>query len=203
MRDYVRLSRLLVAAVLSVTVGFDLAPGMPQPGHAADAAAAPATRVSVVARGGARPPSLAPPGTDVLAVRPQAAVSSPTPTPASTPDPHGFSSSAHAKGLVLKPLGEFRVTGYSDSPHNGTDGRGITRSGQPTRWGVVAVDPRVIPLGSDLLIEGMEETIFTALDTGGGVVGRWLDVWYPTDREALQHGVRLLNVYLVASASPR
>jgi len=65
------------------------------------------------------------------------------------------------------------------------------------------VDPRVIPLGSDLLIEGMEETIFTALDTGGGVVGRWLDVWYPTDREALQHGVRLLNVYLVASASPR
>ena len=203
MKDYVRLSRLLVAAVLSVTVGFDPSPGLGQPGHAADTASTPATRVSVVARGGTRPPSPASPGIDVLAVRPQAPAPSPTPASAPPTAPAGFPSSPREKGLVLKPLGEFRVTGYSDSPHNGTDGRGITRSGQPTRWGVVAVDPRVIPLGSDLVIEGMEETIFTALDTGGGVVGRWVDVWYPTDREALQHGVRLLNVYLVASASPR
>ena len=48
-----------------------------------------------------------------------------------------------------------------------------------------------------MVIEGMGGTRFDALDTGGGVVGRWVDVWFPTDWDALQHGVRHLKIYLV------
>ncbi len=94
-------------------------------------------------------------------------------------------------------LGLFKVTGYSDSPRNGTDGRGITRSGQPTRWGVVAVDPQVIHLGSRILIAGFPRTIFDCLDTGGGVRGRHVDVWFPSDADALKHGVQRRTVELI------
>ncbi len=94
-------------------------------------------------------------------------------------------------------LGVFKITGYSDSPRNGTDGRGITRSGERTRWGAVAVDPRVIPLGARILIEGFPGTIFDCLDTGGAVIDRQVDVWFPTDRDALNHGVQRRIVELI------
>jgi 3D (Asp-Asp-Asp) domain-containing protein len=70
-------------------------------------------------------------------------------------------------------------------------------TGIKTHWGAVAVDPRVIPLGSKLKIEGFGDTEFTALDTGGGVIGQWVDVWFPTDWEAIQHGIRNMRVFLV------
>lgn len=100
---------------------------------------------------------------------------------------------------VRRPAGVFKITAYSDSSRlNGTDGQGITRSGVQTKWGIVAVDPGVIPLGSKLTIDGFGNTIFEALDTGGGIQGRWIDIWYPSDREALDHGVKYLPVYIVS-----
>ncbi len=120
---------------------------------------------------------------EVLAAR---AVGRPTSTPAAMPTP----APVH--------LGEFRLTAYSDSPRNGTAGRGITRSGEPTRWGVVAVDPKLIPLRSRLLIAGWEGMEFAALDTGGGVKGRHVDLWLPNDDLALGWGSRMANVWRVA-----
>lgn len=51
-----------------------------------------------------------------------------------------------------------------------------TATGIWPRWGVVAVDPRVIPLGSHLTISGMRG-VFTAADTGGAVIGAHVDVF--------------------------
>lgn len=64
-----------------------------------------------------------------------------------------------------------------------------TRSGTPVRWGVVAVDPEVIPLGSRLMIEGYD-TVFVAEDTGGGVRGTHVDVYFPDIGSALRFGVQ-------------
>lgn len=115
-----------------------------------------------------------------------------------TPTPVPIVKSTETATEWRRELGVFRVTGYSDSPLlNGTDGRGITKSGARTRWGCVAVDPRVIPLGTHLLIEGYEGTVFTALDTGGGINGRWIDIWFPTDWDALQHGLQELSIAIV------
>ncbi len=191
MRGCIRVSRFLVAAFLAFLIWTDLPAtstqaGPPVVGPAAERSA------EISSRGGPRLTSSPGQGRDILTALPQLVTPPPSPTPRPTDPP------TPKPKPRLESLGVFRVTGYSDSPRNGTDGRGITKSGEPTRWGVVAVDPRIIPLGTDLVIEGMEDTVFTALDTGGGVLGRWVDVWFPTDWEAMQHGMRQLNIYTVA-----
>ena len=54
---------------------------------------------------------------------------------------------------------------------------GYTRSGVPLTKGIVAVDPRVIPLGSKLYIPGYGFAV--AGDTGGGIIGDMIDLGYP------------------------
>ena len=167
---------------------------------------APVGRIVAISRGGLRPLPEQPAGRDVLVLRAAVLAPVPSPVPTQVPQPSPpplpptkppTPTPTAAPQPRLSDLGIFRVTGYSDSERNGTDGRGITKSGQKTRWGIVAVDPGVIPLGSRLLIEGMGSVVFTALDTGGGIVGRWVDIWFPSDWEALEHGVQHRAIYLV------
>jgi len=73
------------------------------------------------------------------------------------------------------------VTAYSATGN-------LTRSGTVPAFGTVAVDPAVIPLGSRLLIDGFPGVVFTALDTGGGVRGAWVDVYLPSHAEAIRFG---------------
>ena len=56
--------------------------------------------------------------------------------------------------------------------------RGTTATGIPTGYGVVAVDPTVIPLGTRMTIPGYGEAV--AADTGGAIKGLRIDVWVPT-----------------------
>jgi len=77
-------------------------------------------------------------------------------------------------------------TGYSLPGH--------TATGLPVGWGVVAVDPSVIPLGTKLTIPGYGEAV--AADTGGGVRGRMIDVWFPTLAQARAWGRRTVTITL-------
>jgi 3D (Asp-Asp-Asp) domain-containing protein len=70
---------------------------------------------------------------------------------------------------------------------------GITATGRPAGRGIVAVDPRVIPLGSRLYIPGYGYAI--AGDTGGAIVGYRIDLGYTSNRDALQFGRRAVTVY--------
>ena len=74
---------------------------------------------------------------------------------------------------------------------------GITASGKRARWGTVAVDRRVIELGSKLIIEGYPDTIFRAEDVGGAIKGNHIDVWFPSHREALKFGVQRIVIQRV------
>lgn len=59
-------------------------------------------------------------------------------------------------------------------------GNGITATGTQVRKGIVAVDPRVIPLGTRLYIPGYGYAV--AADTGGGIIGNMIDLGYgPND----------------------
>jgi peptidoglycan DL-endopeptidase CwlO len=78
------------------------------------------------------------------------------------------------------------ATGYSIA--------GRTATGMPTGWGVVAVDPSVIPLGTRLTIPGYGEGV--AADTGGNVRGNTIDLWFPTARQAAAWGRRTVTVTL-------
>jgi uncharacterized protein YabE (DUF348 family) len=57
---------------------------------------------------------------------------------------------------------------------------GITRSGLPAGYGIVAVDPKVIPLMTDLYVPGYGPAL--AADTGGKVLGKHIDLGYDEDQ---------------------
>jgi len=70
--------------------------------------------------------------------------------------------------------------------------RGRTSTGIPTGWGVVAVDPAVIPLGTRMTIPGYGEGV--AADTGSAVRGAMIDVWFPSCSQALEWGRRTVTI---------
>jgi 3D (Asp-Asp-Asp) domain-containing protein/peptidoglycan hydrolase CwlO-like protein len=72
--------------------------------------------------------------------------------------------------------------------------RGHTATGAPVGWGVVAVDPSVIPLGTRMTIPGYGEGI--AADTGGAIQGNTIDLWFPTLAQALAWGRRTVTITL-------
>ena len=72
--------------------------------------------------------------------------------------------------------------------------RGRTATGLPAGWGVVAVDPSVIPLGTRITIPGYGEGIAT--DTGSAVQGNVIDLWFPTTEQALAWGRRAVAITL-------
>ena len=61
----------------------------------------------------------------------------------------------------------------------------------PSR-GTVAVDPRVIPLGTELHIEGYGPAV--AADTGGAIQGQRVDLYMDTEHECWQWGRRKVEV---------
>ena len=78
---------------------------------------------------------------------------------------------------------------------------GITASGVLATPGVtVAVDPSVIPLGSDVLVDYGDGEIhyYRADDTGGAVKGNHIDLCVGSHEEALQLGRRTATIYWVA-----
>jgi peptidoglycan DL-endopeptidase CwlO len=71
---------------------------------------------------------------------------------------------------------------------------GRTSTGVSVGYGIVAVDPSVIPLGTRMTIPGYGEGV--AADTGGAVVGARIDLWFPTEAEALAWGTRTVSITL-------
>lgn len=91
-------------------------------------------------------------------------------------------------------VARMRCTFYTGSAD---EGGSITALGTPvTPWYTVAVDPRVIPLGSKIRIEGFNG-IFYCADTGGAIKGNIIDIAVGSKSEANRLGVQYHNVYLV------
>lgn len=70
--------------------------------------------------------------------------------------------------------------------------RGHTASGAYTRMGTIAVDPRVIPLGTRLYVPGYGWGL--AQDTGGAIRGNVIDLWMPSNRHCFAWGVRTVDI---------
>lgn len=71
---------------------------------------------------------------------------------------------------------------------------GSTATGLPVGWGIVAVDPGVIPLGTHMTVPGYGEAV--AADTGGAIVGNTIDLWFPTIAQANAWGRRTVTIVL-------
>jgi 3D (Asp-Asp-Asp) domain-containing protein/peptidoglycan hydrolase CwlO-like protein len=72
--------------------------------------------------------------------------------------------------------------------------KGTTATGIPVGWGVVAVDPSFIPLGTQMFVPGYGEGV--AADTGSAVKGAMIDLWFPTCARALAWGQRTITITL-------
>lgn len=98
-------------------------------------------------------------------------------------------------------LVRMRVTSYTaassgkppDHPYYG-----ITASGVPAGYGVVAIDPDVVPFRSDVFVPGYG--VGFAGDTGGGVKGRWIDLGFDDDNYQSWYGY--VDVYYLAPVPP-
>jgi 3D (Asp-Asp-Asp) domain-containing protein len=95
-----------------------------------------------------------------------------------------------------------KVTAYSDGL-GGVPIGARTYSGTKTRWGVVAVDPKVIPIGSALRIEGYDDVIFIAEDVGGGIRGESLDIWLPDQAAAKTYGTQYRRITVLREGPDR
>lgn len=73
-------------------------------------------------------------------------------------------------------------------------GNRTARETWPSR-GTVAVDPRVVPLGTRMHIEGYGEAV--AVDTGGAIKGYRLDLYMDGRKEALEWGRRQVEVTIL------
>ncbi|WP_293928834.1 3D domain-containing protein [Metasolibacillus sp.] len=74
---------------------------------------------------------------------------------------------------------------------SGTTAYGIDLRANPNQK-VIAVDPRVIPLGTKVWVEGYGEAI--AGDTGGAIKGHKIDVFIPEYENAMQWGVKTVKI---------
>lgn len=91
-------------------------------------------------------------------------------------------------------LGEFKITHYcSCSICCGKWGGHTTSSGtKPTTKRTIAVDPKVIPMGTKVIINGQE---YIAEDTGSAVKNNVIDIYVSSHLEAKQKGVYYAKVY--------
>lgn len=97
----------------------------------------------------------------------------------------------YTKALTLE------ATAYTDV--DGDKWAGITATGRPTFVGMVAVDPKVIPLDTILYVEGYGIAI--AGDTGGAIKGHDIDLFMNTRSEARAFGRRDKKVYILKDQS--
>jgi 3D (Asp-Asp-Asp) domain-containing protein len=91
---------------------------------------------------------------------------------------------------LIGPPANFQATAYAL--------RGITASGIYVRHGVIAADPRVIPIGSvvQILTPGYSG-VYTVQDTGRLIKGKIVDVWLPSTREARFFGRRSIKLHVI------
>ncbi|WP_172633856.1 3D domain-containing protein [Caldisericum exile] len=87
------------------------------------------------------------------------------------------------------------ATAYSPTVAETDSNPWMTASGLRSGFGVVAVDPTVIPMGTLLYVEGYGYAV--AGDTGGAIKGNKIDVFFYYPYEASRWGIRKVKVYIL------
>ncbi|AGA67610.1 hypothetical protein Desdi_0037 [Desulfitobacterium dichloroeliminans LMG P-21439] len=121
---------------------------------------------------------------------------------------HQFTLNAPKKRVVIqntKPvvplpvdLSQFNVVNTFE-----VEATAYTYTGNPTatgvwpREGLIAVDPRIIALGTEVYVEGYGYAI--AADTGGAIKGNIIDVFFPSFQRCIEWGRRPVTIHILAN----
>jgi 3D (Asp-Asp-Asp) domain-containing protein len=117
-------------------------------------------------------------------------------TSSSSADSSEISGRVEESEAALVPATNYVATAYSL--------RGKTASGRMVSRGLIAADPRVLPLGSRVRLEvpGYHGEYLVA-DTGGLIRGRRIDIWIPSSREAMRFGRRTVKLTVLSYPAKR
>lgn len=109
-----------------------------------------------------------------------------------SPSPSGsLGASIAIKEAYELPAANYVATAYSL--------RGRTASGRMVSKGLIAADPRHLPLGSRVRIEaGAWSGEYLVADTGALVRGKRIDIWTPSTREAMRFGRRTVKLTVLS-----
>lgn len=102
---------------------------------------------------------------------------------------HGIAAMASLTRSAMEAM-QMVATAYTAGS---AGGGGTTAIGRRAGYGIVAVDPRIIPLGTKLYISGYGFAV--AGDTGGAIVGHRIDLGFDSLRSAMLFGRRDVTVY--------
>ncbi len=95
----------------------------------------------------------------------------------------------------------FEATAYDASPADNGPWAGVTSTGMPMGYGVIAVDPSVIPYGTKMYIESCDGKYVygyaIAGDCGGAIKGKRVDLFYWSRSQCLDFGRRSVNIYFL------
>jgi 3D (Asp-Asp-Asp) domain-containing protein len=108
------------------------------------------------------------------------------------PNPSGaLTMGSDANAVPTTPVVTYTATAYSLG--------GRTASGVRVSKGLIAADPRVLPLGTRVRLEaGAYSGEYLVADTGGAVRGKRIDIWTPNSREANRFGRRLVKLTVLS-----
>ncbi|MCB6365204.1 3D domain-containing protein [Intestinibacillus massiliensis] len=109
-------------------------------------------------------------------------------------------STAKTAGEVIKAngsyAGNFKLTFYCPCSQCSGPWGGGTSSGKRAAEGrTIAVDPKKIPIGSRVYIEGFGD--FIAEDVGGAIKGNKIDIFVNSHSRCYDLGVKYANVYVM------
>jgi len=112
-----------------------------------------------------------------------------------------ISSEPSTSGKVVEESPLFPATNYVATAYSL---RGKTASGRMVSKGIIAADPRVLPLGSRVRLEvpGYHGEYLVA-DTGGLIRGRRIDIWIPSSGEAMRFGRRTVKLTVLSYPAKR
>lgn len=136
-------------------------------------------------------------GLGVIVMRPMTVVEA-------TSEPSVVESATVEPVTNIVSLGVCKVTAYcmENYPHICNDGDSTRTStgATPTVGRTVAVDPSVIPYGTEIIINGHT---YIAEDRGGAIKGKnRFDILFATHQEALDFGIQYVEVYYVETLVP-
>jgi 3D (Asp-Asp-Asp) domain-containing protein len=103
------------------------------------------------------------------------------------------------RAAIVGPSVEGAIGDFQDFHATAYCLKGRTASGATVQQGMIAADPRVLPLGTIVHIRaGTYTGTYKVTDTGGRIKGRIVDVYVPTYKEAKQFGRRQVKIKVIS-----
>ncbi len=98
----------------------------------------------------------------------------------------------HRRARARHPVMAMEATAFARA-------RQPTAAGTRARVGIVAADPRVLPLGTRIRILGAKAYAGTYLvtDSGADIQGRHIDLYFPSKARAMRFGTRTVRVQVL------